>query len=936
MMSCVGSKSRSPGPQLIRVNVDPPNVLTSIPEVGPKLAKVIVQFREIAGNLSPDSLGVIIRRPLDREDMRLLDFRPYLMLLAEAFGEGDETHDEGMGRLLLGGSVDSHERWGVGMPVQKEGPYAQDRVKAELASQISDLEADITACWEELQVRMREPLPLFTKPQVPINQPIIYNQPATLASINQHSMYNQPANLAPVNQLSIPNQSAMLVPINQLVIPNQPATQTLINPPVIPSLPVALLHATTQNPATPSNRDVITRIPKNLQFDGRSNWPVFRGKFERYAKLHKWSDDERTDGLVWCLAGKASDFYAVITEGRETVPYKELLHRLEERFDAKELPATAQGRFQAISQAVGESLDEWSDRVLTLATKAFRYLPQTYATEQAVAKFCYGLHDREAGLQVSMQQPKSIGEAIEKNRMFHHIQFACAPTQMDEQEDLRWVHAVGEEPIPEVVSGSALDKLSQVVGQLQGAVELLSSPCGTPDAVRCVERPVPLFRPDVDEGCYGECAAEDPYQEGTWSRGGPRGHRNQHAYERGSGSNAYHGSPGNWRNNGYRSGYQHSNFRHEGSKRGRYGSNSGEYPGMTRRGISCFKCGGLGHFQRNCLENTMSLANHEEKAPVVVADEQSGQPKVVHENQLGSVSQFCMKVQVGDIVVDAVVDSAAEVSIISDRIYEAMKQPPPKLGDVKLLMTGRDYSMPSFVEGPVEFKIGNCWYREHLHVAPTDVDMLLGFDILVNPGRAIINMAEATIIFDGQVLNLERGVPQHAKDVHDAVPLVQPNVVRDPGMVIGNITKGDHGDPVCVDAFRVQRVYGESAEAASREAAEVAQGGEIGQAAREMARSATGDGAKPIAGHVDPADVAAADRRKCATGYGVAAGDHRGGGASGYRVAPDKRREDEFRRPVRRGLRGWRPSSSRRWERSQRWKLGWRPPERLTSKICTA
>jgi hypothetical protein len=281
----------------------------------------------------------------------------------------------------------------------------------------------------------------------------------------------------------------------------------------------------------------------------------------------------------------------------------------------------------------------------------------------------------------------------------------------------------------------------------------------------------------------------------------------------------------------------------------------------------------------------MSLANHEEKAPVVVADEQSGQPKVVHENQLGSVSQFCMKVQVGDIVVDAVVDSAAEVSIISDRMYEAIKQPPPKLGDVKLLMTGRDYSMPSFVVGPVELKIGNCWYREHLHVAPTDVDMLLGFDILVNPGRAIINMAEATIIFDGQVLNLERGVPQHAKDVHDAVPLVQPtvpDVVRDPGMVIGNITEGDHGDPVCVDAFRVQRVYGESAEAASREAAEVAQGGEIGQAAREMARSATGDGAKPTVGHVDPADVAAADRRKCATGYGIAAGDNRGVGASGY------------------------------------------------------
>ncbi|KAH3872791.1 hypothetical protein DPMN_036014 [Dreissena polymorpha] len=196
----------------------------------------------------------------------------------------------------------------------------------------------------------------------------MHNQPATLAPINQPSIDNHPANLAPVNQLSIPNQSATLVPINQPVIPNQPATQTLINQPVIPNFAVALPLATTQNPATPSNRDVITKIPKNLQFDGRSNWPVFRGKFERYAKLHKWSDDESADGLAWCLMGKAEDFYAVLTEGRETVPYKELLHRWEEPFDSKELPATAQGRFHAVFQTVGEPLEDWSDRVLTLAT----------------------------------------------------------------------------------------------------------------------------------------------------------------------------------------------------------------------------------------------------------------------------------------------------------------------------------------------------------------------------------------------------------------------------------------------------------------------------------------------------------------------------------------------------------------------------------------
>ncbi|KAH3768244.1 hypothetical protein DPMN_169456 [Dreissena polymorpha] len=63
--------------------------MKSILGVGPKLAKTIVQIRKHAGNLYPDSLGVIMRRPLDREDMLMLDFRPNPRLFAETLEEGD-------------------------------------------------------------------------------------------------------------------------------------------------------------------------------------------------------------------------------------------------------------------------------------------------------------------------------------------------------------------------------------------------------------------------------------------------------------------------------------------------------------------------------------------------------------------------------------------------------------------------------------------------------------------------------------------------------------------------------------------------------------------------------------------------------------------------------------------------------------------------------
>ncbi|KAH3776587.1 hypothetical protein DPMN_178018 [Dreissena polymorpha] len=45
-------------------------------------------------------------------------------------------------------------------PYLDRGPEAQERVKAELASQISEHEADITATLEQLQIQRGEPLAL--------------------------------------------------------------------------------------------------------------------------------------------------------------------------------------------------------------------------------------------------------------------------------------------------------------------------------------------------------------------------------------------------------------------------------------------------------------------------------------------------------------------------------------------------------------------------------------------------------------------------------------------------------------------------------------------------------------------------------------------------------------------------------------------------------
>ncbi len=98
--------------------------------------------------------------------------------------------------------------------------------------------------------------------------------------------------------------------------------------------------------------------------------------------------------------------------------------------------------------------------------------------------------------------------------------------------------------------------------------------------------------------------------------------------------------------------------------------------------------------------------------------------------QLQSASQFSMDVQVGDRIVEAVVDTAAEATIISDKLYDSLTKKPKKVKSVTLLTAGRKLVMQGFIAGPVRLRIGEKWYEKHVYVAPIQLDMLLGFDIL--------------------------------------------------------------------------------------------------------------------------------------------------------------------------------------------------------------
>ena len=75
--------------------------------------------------------------------------------------------------------------------------------------------------------------------------------------------------------------------------------------------------------------------------------------------------------------------------------------------------------------------------MLTLSGKAFKELPEKYSNQQAVAKFCQGLNDAEAGLYVSMRKPSRMGDALNEIKLYQHTKDAIYGHRKDQKVSSR-------------------------------------------------------------------------------------------------------------------------------------------------------------------------------------------------------------------------------------------------------------------------------------------------------------------------------------------------------------------------------------------------------------------------------------------------------------------------------------------------------------------
>ena len=170
-------------------------------------------------------------------------------------------------------------------------------------------------------------------------------------------------------------------------------------------------------------------LPKSIRFTGdtESSWPAFLAKFDSFTRVNKFTQEEKMNNFCWCLEGKASIYYAMVTKRNKDLEIDDLYRLFEARFDFKDLEETALLRFQSAMQGATEPLEEWADRCLQLADKAFKQYSTRHMTKQACMRYCQGAYDKKAGQCVANQRPLTMEAALEQMRLFQFTEQTIFP-----------------------------------------------------------------------------------------------------------------------------------------------------------------------------------------------------------------------------------------------------------------------------------------------------------------------------------------------------------------------------------------------------------------------------------------------------------------------------------------------------------------------------
>ncbi|GFO16517.1 Pol polyprotein [Plakobranchus ocellatus] len=117
------------------------------------------------------------------------------------------------------------------------------------------------------------------------------------------------------------------------------------------------------------------------------------------------------------------------------------------------------------------------------------------------------------------------------------------------------------------------------------------------------------------------------------------------------------------------------------------------------------------------------------------------------------VPAYTVRADVGNVSVDAIIDTAAEITIISEEVYKRLIPRPRLSGKRRVQMAGKGQESWANLVGPISVKVGPLSTQETIYVAQINDDMLLGVDFL-DKYNAVIDFKDHTLQVQGKRIPL--------------------------------------------------------------------------------------------------------------------------------------------------------------------------------------
>ena len=156
-------------------------------------------------------------------------------------------------------------------------------------------------------------------------------------------------------------------------------------------------------------------------FSGKSGeWNSFIFQFSKTAHFYGWDQRDKADHLLESLHGKAMDFirkkfarsFVTLWPCEVQGGYQTLKDALEQRFCKLEHPTGACRQLTYVRQEEGESLEDFTDRILIKVTEAYPGIDTEMEKDLANESFLRGCQNHSIAYAAAEKDPEMLQDAL--------------------------------------------------------------------------------------------------------------------------------------------------------------------------------------------------------------------------------------------------------------------------------------------------------------------------------------------------------------------------------------------------------------------------------------------------------------------------------------------------------------------------------------------